>query len=358
MTDVSGSSREWMADRDDGIRLLDERDFAAATARLTKASAADPTGECAALLGLACYLAEDYAAAAEHYGAAVAQDQQRSDWQQMLAASRANAQAEVNVFVPDLHYFDRDALLAPPVDPALPAPGVARTLARPAEAGSATSSGTPSEVSVGSSSTASSSSSVATTRARCGRTGTASGCTGASSRWRTCARSSTATTSCRPTPRAARSPSCRTGLTAAAGRLALPDRRWQLEQPRQSEGGCGRYPLPEERGQRRDRARGRRATAHPQPPPDQPQAADPRRARWPRCRSSTCSRRRWIQFQNHDWINHGDHLTTELIEVPLADDDPARRAVPAVDDVRRAHATRSDPPGDGRGRRRSRSSTR
>ena len=32
----------------------------------------------------------------------------------------------------------------------------------------------------------------------------------------------------------------------------------------------------------------------------------------------------WIQFQNHDWINHSDHLTTELIEVPLADDDPAR----------------------------------
>ena len=86
MTDATRSSSEWMADRDDGIRLLDERDFAAATARLTKASAADPTGECAALLGLACYLAEDYAAAAEHYGAALEQDQQRSDWQQMLAA--------------------------------------------------------------------------------------------------------------------------------------------------------------------------------------------------------------------------------------------------------------------------------
>ena len=210
MTDATTSSSEWMADRDEGIRLLDERDFAAATARLTKASAADPTGECAALLGLACYLAEDYAAAAEHYGAAVAQDQQRSDWQRMLAASRANAQAEVNVFVPDLHYFDRDALLAPPVDPALPAPGshgfsvgllkrarylvghavgsvARRRLRRPRRARRSP-----------------------LPAARCGRTGTASGCTGASSRWRTCARSSTATTSCRPTPGEAGSRSCRT----------------------------------------------------------------------------------------------------------------------------------------------------
>ena len=33
----------------------------------------------------------------------------------------------------------------------------------------------------------------------------------------------------------------------------------------------------------------------------------------------------WIQFQNHDWITHGENLTTEIIEIPLADDDPARR---------------------------------
>ncbi len=32
----------------------------------------------------------------------------------------------------------------------------------------------------------------------------------------------------------------------------------------------------------------------------------------------------WIQFQNHDWINHGENVTTDLIEIPLADDDPAR----------------------------------
>lgn len=32
----------------------------------------------------------------------------------------------------------------------------------------------------------------------------------------------------------------------------------------------------------------------------------------------------WIQFQNHDWVNHGDALQTDLIEIPLPEDDPAR----------------------------------
>ena len=33
----------------------------------------------------------------------------------------------------------------------------------------------------------------------------------------------------------------------------------------------------------------------------------------------------WIQFQNADWINHGENLLADVIEVPLAEDDPARK---------------------------------
>jgi hypothetical protein len=33
----------------------------------------------------------------------------------------------------------------------------------------------------------------------------------------------------------------------------------------------------------------------------------------------------WIQFMNHDWVNHGEITTTDLIEVPLPDDDAARQ---------------------------------
>ena len=33
----------------------------------------------------------------------------------------------------------------------------------------------------------------------------------------------------------------------------------------------------------------------------------------------------WIQFQNSDWITHGEMLQHDVIEIPLAEDDPARR---------------------------------
>jgi len=32
----------------------------------------------------------------------------------------------------------------------------------------------------------------------------------------------------------------------------------------------------------------------------------------------------WIQFQNNDWVSHGERLLEETIAIPLADDDPAR----------------------------------
>ena len=33
----------------------------------------------------------------------------------------------------------------------------------------------------------------------------------------------------------------------------------------------------------------------------------------------------WIQFQNSDWITHGEMLHDDVIEIPLDEDDPARR---------------------------------
>jgi hypothetical protein len=123
VSEATRSSSEWIADRDDGLRLLEAGDLAGAKAKLATASVDDPTGDSAALFGLACFLGEEYPAAEAHYDAAVNQDPTRIDWQEMLALSRANAEAEVNVFVPDLNFFDRDELLAPPMDPELPDPG-------------------------------------------------------------------------------------------------------------------------------------------------------------------------------------------------------------------------------------------
>jgi hypothetical protein len=33
----------------------------------------------------------------------------------------------------------------------------------------------------------------------------------------------------------------------------------------------------------------------------------------------------WIQFQNHDWINHGEVVMNEVHQIPLPADDPARK---------------------------------
>jgi tetratricopeptide (TPR) repeat protein len=76
--------------------------------------AAQPDGELHALAGLASFQLERYDAAAQHYTAALQADGERSDWREMLAVAQANATAGVDEHVPALHYFHRDVLLAPP----------------------------------------------------------------------------------------------------------------------------------------------------------------------------------------------------------------------------------------------------
>ena len=33
----------------------------------------------------------------------------------------------------------------------------------------------------------------------------------------------------------------------------------------------------------------------------------------------------WLQFMNHDWINHGEIMFKDVVEIPFAEDDPARK---------------------------------
>ncbi len=118
-TDAATSG--WEAARDEGIRLLEERDFAGAAERFDAASS-DPSGESEALLGLAHFHSERYDEAARHYAGALEADGDQPEWRHMLAACQANADAEVHVPVPDVHYFDRDELLRAPLAPSLPKP--------------------------------------------------------------------------------------------------------------------------------------------------------------------------------------------------------------------------------------------
>jgi hypothetical protein len=70
-------------------------------------------GDLHALAGLANFQLERYDAATQHYIAALQADGLRSDWREMLALAQANDTDGVNVYVPALHYYDRNALLAP-----------------------------------------------------------------------------------------------------------------------------------------------------------------------------------------------------------------------------------------------------
>lgn len=99
---------------DEALGALERREYEHALALLELELATRPDGNLHALAGLANFQLERYAAAVRHYTAALQADGPRSDWCEMLAVAQTNATAGVDEHVPALHYFDRDALLAPP----------------------------------------------------------------------------------------------------------------------------------------------------------------------------------------------------------------------------------------------------
>jgi tetratricopeptide (TPR) repeat protein len=109
---------------DEALRALERREYEHALSVLERELAARPEGELHALAGLANFQLERYDAAVQHYTAALQTNGLHSEWREMLAIAQTNATAGVDEHVPAPHYFDRDALLAPPVVPegALPPP--------------------------------------------------------------------------------------------------------------------------------------------------------------------------------------------------------------------------------------------
>ena len=97
----------------DALQAIERRDFPHAIKALEAQLATQPRSDVHALLGLAYFQTEQYESAARHYSLALQSEPQRADWRDMLALAQGNATAGVHVHVPDLHYFDRDTLLAP-----------------------------------------------------------------------------------------------------------------------------------------------------------------------------------------------------------------------------------------------------
>ena len=132
MSDVRNSGRHPEAER-----LIGARRYREAIDVLGPQMPEDYDGWLHALMATAHYGLEEYEEAAANYELALERAPANGAWQEMLMQSRANAVAEVNVHVPEIAYFDRDALLAGPGVPegSLPAtpmnapgPGVSRRL--------------------------------------------------------------------------------------------------------------------------------------------------------------------------------------------------------------------------------------
>ena len=121
----------WRAARERAARLIETGDHRGAVSALQAAVQEDPGGSSHALMALACFHLEQYAAAVEHYEAALAREPGRKDWQELRLHAQANALARVAVAGPDLRFFDRAEVLAPPTVPPGALPPPARTPGRP-----------------------------------------------------------------------------------------------------------------------------------------------------------------------------------------------------------------------------------
>ena len=90
---------------------LESGDVASAIAELDSLPAGDRDHEAWGTLGIAHYRAGDYAASAEALAKAGTDDPR---WSDLLGRAKANSEAEIHVFVPEAGFYDRESLLAPP----------------------------------------------------------------------------------------------------------------------------------------------------------------------------------------------------------------------------------------------------
>lgn len=307
--------------------LLEQRRYADAIRLLSERVQAQPDAEGHALLAAAHFQTEAYAAAACHYEAAVRLEPANADWAAMLPLARANAQARIDVPVPEFHYFDRAALLAPPaiLPGSLPAP-----LPPPPPPG------LPARIKTALGNALGAVSAVlmhAVTRAW----GRLAGYRDAV--WTNWYR--------RPLARGIITLAyMRDQLNAHNLRDTYPAGRLTGFAPenvapppgvthfRTADGSWNNLANP------REGAAGTRLMRNVEPGAAQPETGERLLTPNPRLVSREFLTRRgpmqeipflnllaasWIQFQNSDWINHGEILFHDVLEVPLPPDDPARR---------------------------------
>ena len=323
MDEINTPSAGWEAAKAEGIARLERGELDDATTRLSEAAHGDSSGESEALLGLAAFRLERYADAAEHYARALEADTTQAEWASMLAVSRANAVAEVNVPVPDVSYFDRDTLLAPPPQPRLPSSPSGHAVPNP------------------------------WVKARY-LVGHAIGSIGglvmhgltkllgrrySGEVWTTWYRKQVLigiltlaymrdrlnTFNLRSTyPNDERVGFQRDDLVRPRGvtHFRTADGSWNnLDNPKEGAAGT-RFPRNVDNSAVRPANDRELLTPNPRTVSRKLLSRGETMTEVPFLNLLAAS---WIQFQNHDWITHGENSSTQLIEIPLDDDDPARR---------------------------------
>jgi hypothetical protein len=121
---IEGSKRSATALPSEAVSLIEAGQYKKVITLLEKQADGDDSGESHAALGLAYFHLEKYPRSKEFYETALERDGGRSEWVAMRDHASANASAKVHLAVPEVEHFDRDTLLAPPpvTDGDLPSP--------------------------------------------------------------------------------------------------------------------------------------------------------------------------------------------------------------------------------------------
>jgi hypothetical protein len=123
---ITGSTHQsqWSDNRDELVELLHARKHFEAAKALTNARPDDPTGVGQATIGRGYFLTEEYEWAKVWYGDAAALNSSNLDWSHIRDLATANHEAAIHVPVPPRFYFQADQLLLPPTvsSDTLPAP--------------------------------------------------------------------------------------------------------------------------------------------------------------------------------------------------------------------------------------------
>ncbi|OAI41191.1 hypothetical protein AYO38_04365 [bacterium SCGC AG-212-C10] len=306
------------------IGLIDSDELEGVDRVLGTMASDDDTGESYALLGLAKYRLGQYAAAGGLYAKAIECAPGNASWREMHDRAVANEQAEIHVFVPPVAFYEREQLLAPPPAPEhLPAPPPPaavplRQQVRDAVGG---------VLGIG----AAKSVDLATWLA-----GGVGGYKGEV--WTNWYRKRLLLGVL--TLGHMRNVLNRNNLrnTYPAGSLVAFQKPGQTPPPgvthfRTADGSWNNFDDPKEG------AAGTRFPRNVRNYAVRPETGEPLLSPNPREVSRKLLARRgemqevpflnmlaasWINFQNHDWISHGQNLIADLHEIPLAEDDPAR----------------------------------